>query len=51
MLGWAGNIACMGKMGNTLNILPGNPKWMVLLRIYRWKNNIKMNLEKYNGKT
>jgi len=24
MLGWAGYIACMGKMGNALNILPGN---------------------------
>jgi hypothetical protein len=51
MLEWAGYIACMEKMGKALNILPGNPEWMVLLRIYKWKHNIKINLKKRNGKT
>jgi len=50
MLGWAGYIACIGKMGNALNILPGNPERTVLLRIHRWEENIKMNLKKHNGK-
>lgn len=45
MLGCARYIACMGKMGNALNVLPGNPERTVLLRIHRWKDNIKMNLK------
>lgn len=49
IFGWAGYIACIGKMGNALNFPPGNPERMVLLRIHRWKNNIKKNLNKPNG--
>jgi hypothetical protein len=41
----------MGNMGNALKVLPDNPERMVLLRIRRRKNNIKMNLKKHNGKT
>lgn len=51
MLGWTGYIAYMGKMGNALNVLPGNPERTVLLGIHRRKDNIKMNLKKRNGKT
>jgi hypothetical protein len=51
MLGWAWYIACMGKMGNPFNVLPGYPERTVLLRIRKWKDNIKMNLKKHNGKT
>jgi hypothetical protein len=49
MLRLVGYIACMGKMGNALNVLPGNPERTVLLRIHRWKDNIKMNLKKHNS--
>lgn len=41
----------MGKMGNALNILPGNPERTVLLRIDRWKENVKTNLKKHNSKS
>jgi hypothetical protein len=40
----------MGRMGNSLNVLPANPERTVLLRIHGWKDNIKMNLKKHNGK-
>jgi len=40
----------MGKMGNPFNVLPGYPERTVLLRIRKWKDNIKMNLKKHNGK-
>jgi hypothetical protein len=51
ILGWVVSIACMEKMGNALNIKPDNPKRTVLFGIQRWKDNIKLNLKKHNGKT
>lgn len=51
MLRWAGYVACMGKMGNAFNVLPGNPERTVLLRIHGWMDNDKMSLKKHNGET
>ena len=50
VLGWAEYISRLGKMGNILNVLPGNPERTVLHIIHRWEDNIKMNLKKHNGR-
>jgi len=44
MIGWAGNVACIGEMRNAYTILIGRPEGKRPLgeRTYRWEDNITM---------